>query len=311
MTAKLIVTRGLPASGKTTWARAYIARQPLGEVIRVNRDDLRTMLFGPEYATPVHDCEEQITRVQRHAVEQGLRRGQTVIVDDTNLPAKRVRGWALLAHKVGADFEIADGFVSRSLEICLLNDFKRQQRGARYVGEQVIRNMWERYIRGGIAKPDLSIPAPAVGEPYVPPTGVGPAVIIDIDGTVALHEGVRSPYDTSLYHLDKPNEKVIELVRLLDREGYELLFTSGREAAFREATTAWIDRHVLPYDARYELFMRATGDTRNDAIVKIELFDTHIRPHFDVRFVLDDRNRVVEAWRAIGLTVLQVAPGDF
>ncbi len=32
---------------------------------------------------------------------------------------------------------------------------------------------------------------------------------------------------------------------------------------------------------------------------------------YTIKFVLDDRNQVVEFWRSLGLTVLQVAEGDF
>ena len=59
------------------------------------------------------------------------------------------------------------------------------------------------------------------------------------------------------------------------------------------------------------LFMRASGDTRKDEIVKLELFDAHVRGKYDVRLVLDDRDRVVRMWRSIGLTCLQVADGEF
>lgn len=72
---------------------------------------------------------------------------------------------------------------------------------------------------------------------------------------------------------------------------------------------AWLQKYFL--DPHY-LFMRATGDNRRDDIVKRELFDAHIRDHFNVRYVLDDRDRVVKMWRnELGLTVLQVAEGNF
>jgi len=57
--------------------------------------------------------------------------------------------------------------------------------------------------------------------------------------------------------------------------------------------------------------MRQAGDKRRDSIVKLELFDRHVRDYYDIAFVLDDRQQVVDAWRVIGLTVFQVAPGDF
>jgi len=60
-----------------------------------------------------------------------------------------------------------------------------------------------------------------------------------------------------------------------------------------------------------ELFMRPEGDMRPDNIVKAELFDTYVRDNYDVQFVIDDRDQVVDMWRRMGLACLQVAPGDF
>jgi len=41
---ELIACRGLPGSGKTTWARQQLAAAPLGTLMRVNRDGLRRMM---------------------------------------------------------------------------------------------------------------------------------------------------------------------------------------------------------------------------------------------------------------------------
>jgi len=59
------------------------------------------------------------------------------------------------------------------------------------------------------------------------------------------------------------------------------------------------------------LLMRAAGDSRRDSIVKREIFDARIRDVWQVKGVLDDRDQVVRMWRALGLTCVQVAPGDF
>ena len=60
------------------------------------------------------------------------------------------------------------------------------------------------------------------------------------------------------------------------------------------------------------LEMRREKDGRQDAIVKRELFDTHILGKYYVEFVLDDRNQVVDLWRNdLGLTCFQVNYGDF
>lgn len=57
--------------------------------------------------------------------------------------------------------------------------------------------------------------------------------------------------------------------------------------------------------------MRPEGDIRKDSIVKREIFENYIRDYYNIQFVLDDRNQVVEMWRSLGLKCLQVAEGDF
>jgi hypothetical protein len=57
--------------------------------------------------------------------------------------------------------------------------------------------------------------------------------------------------------------------------------------------------------------MRAAGDGRNDADVKQEMVDKHIRGRYNVLLWLDDRDRVVRRIRKLGIKVAQVAEGDF
>jgi predicted nucleotidyltransferase len=153
---------------------------------------------------------------------------------------------------------------------------------------------------------------PAAGRPYVPVEGTPRAVLVDIDGTVALH-GDRDPYDTSRYHEDGVNIPVVLAVKAMLDAGHEVIMCSGRDEAFRDVTDRWLYEQVLKrYGLPYaDLHMRPEGDTRRDDIVKLELFDKHIRDNYTVTCVFDDRDRVVKAWRGIGLTVLQVAEGNF
>lgn len=44
---------------------------------------------------------------------------------------------------------------------------------------------------------------------------------------------------------------------------------------------------------------------------KLDLFNEYVRENCDVQYVFDDRQQVVDMWRSLGLTVMQVAPGDF
>ncbi|MCU1472235.1 polynucleotide kinase [Amnibacterium sp.] len=140
------------------------------------------------------------------------------------------------------------------------------------------------------------------------------AVLIDLDGTLAII-GDRDPYDASTAEVDELNEQVAWVAHswLFDgtteaRQDRAVVLVSGRQEKDRRPTERWLDRHGVVYDA---LRMRATGDPRNDAIVKRELYERHIRGRYNVVLVIDDRRRVVDMWRSLGLQCWQVAPGDF
>lgn len=133
------------------------------------------------------------------------------------------------------------------------------------------------------------------------------AIICDIDGTLA-HMHDRSPYDPSLYHTDTVDETIREIVSRYFNDGIKVILCSGRDDTYRGVTQDWLHKHGVQYHA---LHMRPAGDKTNDALVKKALYEQHIKPNYEVLFVLDDRNRVVRMWRDEGLKVLQVADGDF
>jgi hypothetical protein len=136
------------------------------------------------------------------------------------------------------------------------------------------------------------------------------AIIVDIDGTLAFMDG-RGPYDDSKIDTDLPNKPVIKLVNQLRRFGAEVIIVSGRQNTPEcyAATLDWLDRYMF---GTYRLFMREAGDTRKDAVVKKEIFDSRIKDKYYIQFVLDDRNQVVDMWRKeLNLPCFQVNYGDF
>jgi predicted kinase len=292
----LTITRGLPASGKTTWAKS---QQP--SAVRVNRDDLRRMLHGGTLG--VGWAEVQVTIAQRAQIEALLRAGINVICDDTNLRARVVRELADLAIQVGAQVEVRD-FTDVPLAVCLERDAGRP--AAEQVGRDVIEGMHSRFLAGKRAGFELPAATPMVA--YSPPLDRPTAILVDLDGTVALI-GDRSPYDGTRVHLDLPNPAVVEAVRALHAAGHAIVYCSGRTDDSRAGTEAWLDKHVgVPYAA---LHMRVTGDQRKDSVVKREIFDRELRDNWQIVAVLDDREQVVRMWRGLGLTVFQVAEGKF
>ncbi len=141
------------------------------------------------------------------------------------------------------------------------------------------------------------------------------AILCDIDGTLCLFDrSKKNPYDRD-FENDTANEAVINLLYRIDDcnfngigEWTDIIFVSGRNDKFREVTRKWLDDRGFKI---YPLFMRKDGDFRKDSIFKKELYDNEIKGKYNIEFVLDDRNQVVEMWRQQGLTCLQVAEGDF
>lgn len=114
-----------------------------------------------------------------------------------------------------------------------------------------------------------------------------------------VHEDIKFLYDTFRY---------LGVVNPVYEDQIVTIFCSGRGEENRAVTTKWLEDNGLFHD---KLYMRRAGDYRQDSIVKVELLQ-EIRKDFGEPYLwFDDRNQVVNAIRAQGVRVLQVAPGDF
>lgn len=138
----LVATRGLPASGKSTWARRWVEVAPADRA-RINRDDARAMLHGGWLGT--REQERQVTIMCHGAVLDLLRAGVSVVVDDTNLDDDDLAGLWDIADRVGARFRVAD-FSGVRFETCVARDAGRA--GPARVGQSVIYRMYERFVQG-------------------------------------------------------------------------------------------------------------------------------------------------------------------
>lgn len=306
----LAITRGYPGSGKTTIARAWVAEDPINRA-RVCRDDLRIGHWDQERG--LHPNQEvAINHEIEGQVRSLLRSGLSVVVDATHLRLRDARNWATLAAEAGVEFITID--VKTPVDECIARDAVRGALGGRTVGHERIRRFADRWAKPfGPVEPYEPKDEHAHVKPYVADLSLPAAWVIDIDGTVARKdrgEGSRHWYDYSRVSEDTPIAHTIALVKALvlgRGDGWgapHIIFLSGREDSCDADTRAWLDLHLGPwgYD---ELYMRTTGDHRDDTIIKAELFDTHVRHRFNVVGVLDDRPRVCRMWRAMGLPVLQ------
>jgi hypothetical protein len=163
-------------------------------------------------------------------------------------------------------------------------------------------------------------------------------IIFDLDGTLAnIETRVKMSkksngkmdwdvfFDPNNIETDKPNHTVISMAQLYYDAGYKIMIFSGRNDRSFDATVDWLKKHNVPF---HNLVMRpdkfkdkswpiadgnpATPDMRfmPDEILKKKMLDLFVDID-DVFMTVDDRQKVVDMWRGLGLTCFQVAPGDF
>lgn len=275
---KVLILKGLPASGKTTYAKALVAEGWK----RVNKDDLRDMLDGGKYTK---GNENFVLNLRDQIILDAIEKGRNVVIDDTNFHSKHEKR---IKEIVGNRAKVEVKLIECDVNECIERDRKR----VKSVGKNVIIEMWERYLK---------------------PKSVGydslkdDCYIFDIDGTLAL-KGDRSPFDWGKVENDHLNgyvASVFEVLRHSD-DTPTMILLSGRDSICRKATEGWLDHNGLNYDF---LYMRSEGDNRKDWIVKKELYEAHIKGDYNVLGIFDDRPQMIRGWRSLGLPVFDVGPG--
>lgn len=146
------------------------------------------------------------------------------------------------------------------------------------------------------------------------------AVIFDMDGCIsecnptARFDWTQVSVNAEIMAKQKPNWRIISLLNSLyahhgaDKStNFQLLIVTGRPETYRTHTHDWLSRHKVKYN---DLWMRIDGDDRADAEVKRTLFKA-LREVYDIWFVVEDRQRVVDMWREEGVLCLQCAKGDY
>lgn len=277
------ILKGLPASGKSTWAKQMV-KDNKGSIKRINKDDLRNMLDVSVWS---RDNEKFILNVRDDLILKSLEAGKHVIVDDTNLHPKHeerirklVKGKAkVVVHNFDVD-----------VEECIARDLKRTAS----VGEKVIRDMYSKFL-----KPEDTTEK-YVGNPENPP-----AYIFDIDGTLALMKD-RSPYDWHRVGEDDLNIPVAGILSDVRYADVKIIIFTGRDGVCKKDTLDWLRAYNIAFDY---FDIRPEGNTEKDSIVKKRMFDK-IKDKYNVIGVFDDRKQVKQMWVDMGLFVFDVNQYD-
>ena len=309
MKKKLILCRGIQGSGKSTWAKAWVAEDPEHR-IRINNDDLRNML-GPYW---VPKREDLVSNTKRNIAYNAIQYGYDIVVDNMNLNPKEVNFWKEIINihnnaikdpdlvrpdwvQWEYEIEFKDFFIP--LEECIRRDAMRPSP----IGEKVIRETWrkykhfiqttevERYV-DNLVKPDPE-------KPY--------CVVVDMDSTLCFNTTKRPWFGEGAAEgmiNDVENYGVCETIWALAQE-YPIIIATGRDTSQEEVTKKWLAEHRIEPTKCY---FRIEGDYRKGVEVKREQIEK-IMEKYNILVIFDDCEPIVQMYRDMGLTVLQPNKG--
>lgn len=303
MIDKIILTRGIPGSGKSTWAKQFVAEDPEHR-IRLNWDDMRNMM-GPYWVPSREFVNKKMLQAALITIAYESDTIYTVVIDNMNLNPK---GYSEYYHWLEhynsnkpADkickIEFKDFFTP--VEECIRRDSLRSNP----IGEKTIKDIWNKYKHfiqttsveqyvNNLIKPDPN-------KPY--------CVVIDMDSTMCFNTNKRPWYGPGaaegMSH-DIENFGVCEMVNSLSKN-YPIIVATGRDTTQEEVTKNWLKTHNINPK---EYYFRKSGDYRKGVIIKKEQI-TKILEKYNILIILEDSQPIVDMYREMGLTVLQPNKG--
>lgn len=305
-TRKIIIARGIPGSGKSTWARAWVGESPETR-IRINNDDIRNMLG--DYWVPSR--EDLVSFIKHKSAVAAMGHGYDIVVDNMNLNPKEINFWETIVNSHNKDTERVDlGFTKYKYEIEFKDFFipveeciKRDAMRPNPIGEKTIKEIWKKYRH--------FIQTTAV-EKYVNnmrafDSSKPDCVVIDMDSTMCFNMSKRPWYgkgSTELMLDDVPNINVVKLLQIIHKD-CPVIVCTGRDTSQKEVTKQWLAKYdIFPT----KIYMRQANDFRKGVEIKEELIN-QILEEYNIIAIFEDSEPIVQKLRDMGLTVLQPNKG--
>lgn len=223
---KAIITVGIPASGKSTFARELIESDD--SYVEVNRDWIRHNIVMPATNNSTYkftkNRERQVTAECNGLIMWAAEHGRNLIISNTNLNARHRENLIELLESLGYDVEV------KLFPISYEEAVKRDNSREHGVGHNVIYTMWLQYVK------EFELPKGyKVGKTHLPE-----AIIVDIDGTLAHMNGKRSPYDWADVGEDSCDPIVKGIVNKFYNGGTDVIIVSGRSDICQNETVKWL-----------------------------------------------------------------------
>lgn len=305
-TRKIIIARGIPGSGKSTWARAWVGESPETR-IRINNDDIRNMLG--DYWVPSR--EDLVSFIKHKSAVAAMGHGYDIVVDNMNLNPKEINFWETIVNSHNKDTERVDlGFTKYKYEIEFKDFFipveeciKRDAIRPNPIGEKTIREIWKKYRHfiqtTAVEKYVNNMRAFDLSKPN--------CVVIDMDSTMCFNMSKRPWYgkgSTEMMLDDVPNVNMVKLLQIIHKY-CPVIVCTGRDTSQKEVTKQWLAKYdIFPT----KIYMRQANDFRKGVEIKEELIN-QILEEYNIIAIFEDSEPIVQKLRDMGLTVLQPNKG--
>ena len=235
---KILVLQGVPASGKSTFARSLALKNK--SYVIVSRDAIREA--RGEYWIPEH--EDYISDIEEFEIRSAIKHSLNPIIDATNLNPKTITKWKNLAKELNVNIEF------KMFEIDFATALERDNKRERSVGKKVLERFFRDYFPNQLK---AYYTDDRLKEPFYSYNDEKEdCIIVDLDGTVCLHNG-RSPYDLTRVSEDIPNYPLVRFLQELICNKH-IIFLSGREGTdqCRQDTINWLTENICSPDFGYK-----------------------------------------------------------
>ena len=317
----VLIMKGLPCTGKTTYAKENYTFSEKGDWIHVCRDDIREILFGPNYPFSFKN-EKIVKKVEEAAIINSLNAGKHVVIDSTHLSKKHISRWDQFLRewqngnneyelnkevKVMAEVSSMD----RLHRIVARNRDRNNGPTKKFVPTHVVYNMALQYNMLNYHRNNQ------------------PVIVCDIDGTLAevthrlpflynnYKEGSKMKadrdWDAFFSHcyadplIESTKEKLLAATEEYNVPREQVIFVTARPEKTRVMTEDWLDRHLPEFPANF-IIMRPDNDRRPDTNVKEEIYHRFLK-NKNVIKIFDDRPAVIQMWHKYNLNVVDVGDG--
>lgn len=325
----LKITHGLPASGKSTFAKNEVKKAP-NNVVRINRDDIREQLFGAEYNNHLPDSKKEVlvTEIQNSLIEKELSKNKTVWVDDTNLNRRTVKK----LFNLGQGHTIEQFYFDVPVEECIRRNELRAAQGGHKVNEDSIFRMAKEYYddfghikefkqdsRGDIQaiprKTFGSVKIDKFNEKLSKNRVEGNAIVlVDVDGTLINNEHIanvafadkKKDYDLFFKTINKApvNKNVVDLAnRMREDDNLNIVVLTGRDDKYADELIEAVENSGIN---SFKLIAKKHGDYRADFEFKKEVLEGFKKEGLIPVHAIDDRERSVELFKKSGILVSKV-----